>query len=213
MILLGLTGGIGSGKSTVSGMLARRGAVIIDADAIVRELQAPGQPLLAELAAEFGNSILNADGSLDRAGLAAAAFGDKEKVAALNRIVHPAVGREMNRRLEEQRATDNVVVLDIPLLAENPRKGLGGVIVVDVPVDTAVLRLMTHRGFSEDDARARVANQASRETRLAIADRVLDNSGDMESLEQQVDDVWQWARTLPPAAPDAGEQVPKEQAP
>ncbi|MFM7262474.1 MAG: dephospho-CoA kinase [Acidimicrobiales bacterium] len=213
MILLGLTGGIGSGKSTVSGMLARRGAVIIDADAIVRELQAPGQPLLAELAAEFGNSILNADGSLDRAGLAAAAFGDKEKVAALNRIVHPAVGREMNRRLEEQRATDNIVVLDIPLLAENPRKGLCGVIVVDVPVDTAVLRLMTHRGFSEDDARARVANQASRETRLAIADRVLDNSGDMESLEQQVDDVWQWARTLPPAAPDAGEQVPKEQAP
>lgn len=213
MILLGLTGGIGSGKSTVSGMLARRGAVIIDADAIVRELQAPGQPLLAELAAEFGNSILNADGSLDRAGLAAAAFGDKEKVAALNRIVHPAVGREMNRRLEEQRATDNVVVLDIPLLAENPRKGLCGVIVVDVPVDTAVERLMTHRGFSEDDARARVASQASRETRLAIADRVLDNSGDMESLEQQVDDVWQWARTLPPAAPDAGEQVPKEQAP
>lgn len=213
MILLGLTGGIGSGKSTVSGMLARRGAVIIDADAIVRELQAPGQPLLAELAAEFGSSILNADGSLDRAGLAAAAFGDKEKVAALNRIVHPAVGREMNRRLEEQRATDNVVVLDIPLLAENPRKGLCGVIVVDVPVDTAVERLMTHRGFSEDDARARVASQASRETRLAIADRVLDNSGDMESLEQQVDDVWQWAQTLPPAAPDAGEQVPKEQAP
>lgn len=213
MILLGLTGGIGSGKSTVSGMLARRGAVIIDADAIVRELQAPGQPLLAELAAEFGSSILNADGSLDRAGLAAAAFGDKEKVAALNRIVHPAVGREMNRRLEEQRATDNVVVLDIPLLAENPRKGLCGVIVVDVPVDTAVERLMAHRGFSEDDARARVANQASRETRLAIADRVLDNSGDMESLEQQVDDVWQWAQTLPPAAPDAGEQVPKEQAP
>ena len=213
MILLGLTGGIGSGKSTVSGMLAQRGAVIIDADAIVRELQAPGQPLLAELAAEFGGSILNADGSLDRAGLAAAAFGDKEKVAALNRIVHPAVGREMNRRLEEQRGTDNIVVLDIPLLAENPRKGLCGVIVVDVPVDTAVERLMRHRGFSEEDARARVANQASRETRLAIADRVLDNSGSMDSLEQQVDEVWQWALTLPPAAPDAGEQVPKVQAP
>ena len=213
MILLGLTGGIGSGKSTVSAMLADRGAVIIDADAIVRELQAPGQPLLAELAAEFGDSILGADGSLDRAALAAAAFGDKEKVAALNRIVHPAVGREMNRRLEEQRDTDNVVVLDIPLLAENPRKGLCGVIVVDVPVDTAVERLMRHRGFSESDARARVANQASRETRLAIADRVLDNSGDIASLESQVDEVWQWAQSLPPAAPDAGEQVPKEQAP
>ena len=213
MILLGLTGGIGSGKSTVSAMLADRGAVIIDADAIVRELQAPGQPLLAELAAEFGDSILGADGSLDRAALAAAAFGDKEKVAALNRIVHPAVGREMNRRLEEQRDTDNIVVLDIPLLAENPRKGLCGVIVVDVPVDTAVERLMKHRGFSESDARARVANQASRETRLAIADRVLDNSGDIASLESQVNEVWQWAQSLPPAAPDAGEQVPKEQAP
>jgi len=213
VILLGLTGGIGSGKSTVSAMLADRGAVIIDADAIVRELQAPGQPLLAELAAEFGDSILGADGSLDRAALAAAAFGDKEKVAALNRIVHPAVGREMNRRLEEQRDTDNVVVLDIPLLAENPRKGLCGVIVVDVPVDTAVERLMKHRGFSESDARARVANQASRETRLAIADRVLDNSGDIASLESQVNEVWQWAQSLPPAAPDAGEQVPKEQAP
>ncbi|MGA1361330.1 MAG: dephospho-CoA kinase [Ilumatobacteraceae bacterium] len=213
MILLGLTGGIGSGKSTVSAMLADRGAVIIDADAIVRELQAPGQPLLAELAAEFGDAIIAADGSLDRAALAAAAFGDKEKVAALNRIVHPAVGREMNRRLEEQRGTDNVVVLDIPLLAENPRKGLCGVIVVDVPVDTAVDRLMSHRGFSEADARARVANQASRETRLAIADRVLDNSGDIASLAEQVDDVWEWARSLPPAAPDAGEQVPKEQAP
>lgn len=213
MILLGLTGGIGSGKSTVSAMLAGRGAVIIDADAIVRELQAPGQPLLAELAAEFGDSILGADGSLDRAALAAAAFGDKEKVATLNRIVHPAVGREMNRRLEEQRDTDNIVVLDIPLLAENPRKGLCGVIVVDVPVDTAVERLMKHRGFSESDARARVANQASRETRLAIADRVLDNSGDIASLESQVNEVWQWAQSLPPAAPDAGEQVPKEQAP
>ena len=213
MILLGLTGGIGSGKSTVSAMLADRGAVIIDADAIVRELQAPGQPLLAELAAEFGDSILGADGSLDRAALAAAAFGDKEKVATLNRIVHPAVGREMNRRLEEQRDTDNIVVLDIPLLAENPRKGLCGVIVVDVPVDTAVERLMKHRGFSESDARARVANQASRETRLAIADRVLDNSGDIASLESQVNEVWQWAKSLPPAAPDAGEQVPKDQAP
>lgn len=212
MILLGLTGGIGSGKSTVSAMLAARGAVVIDADAIVRELQAPGQPLLTELAAEFGDSIISTDGSLDRAALAAAAFGDKEKVAALNRIVHPAVGREMNRRLEEQRGTDNVVVLDIPLLAENPRKGLCGVIVVDVPVDTAVARLMEHRGFSEADARARVANQASRETRVAIADRVLDNSGDIAALEKQVNEVWDWAQLLPPAAPDAGEQVAKEQA-
>ena len=208
MILLGLTGGIGSGKSTVSALLSERGAVIIDADAIVKELQEPGQPLLVELAAEFGPSIIKDDGSLDRVALAGIAFSDKDKLAALNKIVHPAVGREMNRRLEEQRAGDNVVVLDIPLLAENPRKGLCGVIVVDVPVDVAVSRLVQHRGFSEDDARARVANQTSREKRVAMADKVLDNSGDMESLAQQVDAVWQWAQTLPPAAPDAGEQVP-----
>jgi dephospho-CoA kinase len=208
VILLGLTGGIGSGKSTVSALLSERGAVIIDADAIVKELQEPGQPLLVELAAEFGPSIIRDDGSLDRAALAGIAFSDKDKLAALNKIVHPAVGREMNRRLEEQRAGDNVVVLDIPLLAENPRKGLCGVVVVDVPVDVAVSRLVQHRGFSEDDARARVANQTSREKRVAMADKVVDNSGDMESLAQQVDAVWQWAQTLPPAAPDAGEQVP-----
>ena len=210
MILLGLTGGIGSGKSTVSALLSERGAVIIDADAIVKELQEPGQPLLVELASEFGDSIIKADGSLDRVALAGIAFSDKEKLAALNKIVHPAVGKEMNRRLEEQRAGDNVVVLDIPLLAENPRKGLCGVIVVDVPVETAVSRLVQHRGFSEDDARARVANQTSREKRVAIADRVVDNSGDMESLAAQVDAVWKWALTLPPAADDAGAQVPPD---
>ena len=208
MILLGLTGGIGSGKSTVSALLAERGAVIIDADAIVRELQEPGQPLLGELSSEFGDSIIKEDGSLDRVALAAIAFSDKDRLAALNKIVHPAVGREMNRRLEEQRATDNVVVLDIPLLAENPRKGLCGVIVVDVPVDVAVSRLVEFRGFKEDDARARVANQTSRDKRVAIADRIVDNSGDMNSLRSQVDDVWEWAVALPPAAPDAGEQVP-----
>lgn len=210
MILLGLTGGIGSGKSTVSALLAQRGAVIIDADAIVKELQEPGQPLLSELSAEFGAAIIRPDGSLDRAALAAVAFGDKEKLAALNKIVHPAVGREMNRRLEEQRSTDNIVVLDIPLLAENPRKGLCGVVVVDVPVDVAVARLMQFRGFAEDDARSRVANQTSREKRIEIADRVIDNSGDMQALESQVAEVWEWARGLPPASADAGEQVPKD---
>ena len=191
----------------MSALLAQRGAVIIDADAIVKELQEPGQPLLKELSDEFGESIIKDDGSLDRVTLAGIAFSDKDKLAALNKIVHPAVGREMNRRLEEQRATDNVVVLDIPLLAENPRKGLCGVIVVDVPVDVAVARLMEFRGFKEDDARARVANQTSREKRVAIADRIVDNSGDMSALEEQVAAVWEWAVALPPAAPDAGEQV------
>lgn len=213
MILLGLTGGIGSGKSTVSLMLSAKGAVIIDADAIVKELQEPGQPLLKELADEFGASILRQDGSLDRLALAEIAFADKDKVAALNKIVHPAVGKEMSRRLEEQRGTGNVVVLDIPLLAENPREGLCGVIVVDIPVDTAVARLMEQRGFSEVDARARIANQASREKRMAIADRVIDNAGSLDELRVQVDEVWTWAVSLPPAAPDAGRQAPRDDNP
>lgn len=204
MILLGLTGGIGAGKSAVSAMLAERGAIIIDADAVVRELQAPGQPLLKELAEAFGDSIIAVDGSLDRGALAQIAFNDKEALTRLNKIVHPAVGKEMDRRLNEQRDTDNIVVLDIPLLAENPRKGLSGVIVVDVPVEIAVSRLVEYRNMSEEDARARIANQASREKRLALADRVIDNSGDLETLAQLVDEVWEWAHTLPPAAPDAG---------
>lgn len=209
MILLGLTGGIGSGKSTVSSLLAARGAVIIDADAIVRELQSAGSPLLAELAREFGDRIIASDGSLDRPALAAIAFADKEKLKALNKIVHPAVGVEMARRLDEQRDTDKVVVLDIPLLAENPREGLCGVIVVDVPEDVAVQRLVSQRGFSEDDARSRIGNQASRESRAAIADVIVDNSGTLAELEDRVDEVWAWALTLPPAAPDAGRQEPR----
>jgi dephospho-CoA kinase len=124
--------------------------------------------------------------------------------------VHPAIGKEMNRRIEEQRSTNNVVVLDIPLLVENPREGLCGVIVVDVPVDIAVDRLVSARGMAKDDAEARVSRQASREDRKAIADKVIDNSKDLEFLRQQVDEVWAWMQTLPAAAPDAGKQVRPE---
>ncbi len=210
MILLGLTGGIGSGKSTVSSLLAARGAVIVDADAIVRELQTAGSPLLDRLATEFGSGIIAEDGSLDRAALAAVAFTDEDALKRLNAIVHPAVGVEMVRRIDAERDGDRVVVLDIPLLAENPREGLCGVVVVDVPVDVAVARLVAQRGFSEADARARIANQIDREKRLAIADVVVDNSGNLDALEQQVDDVWRWATALPPAGPDAGRPVPRE---
>ena len=207
MILIGLTGGIGSGKSTVSSLLAEHGAVIIDADAITRQLQQPGQPLLQELADRFGPEILTESGELNRPALASVAFSDPEALKDLNKIVHPAVAKEMDRQMNEVRHTDKVVVLDIPLLAENPRKGLCGVIVVDVPVDLAVHRLVTFRSMNEADARARIEKQASREKRLEIADQVIDNSGDMESLARRVGEVWQWAISLPPATEDAGSRT------
>lgn len=197
MILVGLTGGIGSGKSTVSSLLADAGAVIIDGDAITRELQQPGEPLLQVIAERFGADVLDESGALIRQRLADIVFNDVDALKDLNKIVHPAVGKELERRLEEQRNTTNVVILDIPLLAENPRKGLCGTIVVDVPEDIAVSRLVAQRGMREDDARARMANQASREKRLAIADQVIDNSGSLEDLQRRVSEVWQWALTLP----------------
>lgn len=197
MILVGLTGGIGSGKSTVSAALAAHGAVIIDADQITRELQAPGQPLLGELAARFGSEILTSDGALDRPALAAIAFSNAEALADLNKIVHPAVGREIARRMAEASHTEQIVVMDIPLLTENPREGLQGVIVVDVPVETQVERLVQFRGFPESDARARIAQQATREARLATATVVVDNSGSLEDLAPQIERVWAWLTSLP----------------
>lgn len=202
MILVGLTGGIGSGKSTVSAGLAARGAVIIDADQITRDVQQPGSPVLAALAERFGPEVIAPDGSLDRARLAGLVFGDPDALKDLNRIVHPAVGAEMNRRILAERDTDHVVVLDIPLLTENPRAGLGARIVVDVPVEVQVERLVAHRGFDEADARARIARQATREQRLAAADFVVDNTGPRESLEPQLDALWAWLCGLPPAPAD-----------
>jgi len=198
MICIGLTGGIGSGKSTVSRLLARRGAVIIDADAIVHELQAPGAPMLDALAERFGSEIIRDDGSLDRAKLAQIAFVDKESVKALNDMVHPAVRAEMAVRLLAHAGTNEVVVLDVPLVTGKRPEGTSALVVVDTPVETAIERLVAQRGMTEADARARLSNQPSREERLAMADRVIDNSGDMVALEQQVDDVWAWVHTLPP---------------
>lgn len=197
MILVGLTGGIGSGKSTVSSLLAQRGAVVLDADAITREVQQPGSLLLTELAEAFGSHVLCDDGSLDRAAVAKIVFEDPEALKKLNAIVHPAVGREMNNRILAQRSTDHVVILDIPLLTENPREGLQGRIVVDVPVETQVHRLVAYRGFDEADARARIARQATRDERLKAADFVIDNSGAPEELEEQIDRLWKWLTSLP----------------
>ena len=197
MILVGLTGGIGSGKSTVSAALAERGAVIVDADAIVREVQQPGSPVLAALAERFGGEVIAADGSLDRAAVATLAFSDPENLKALNAIVHPAVARGMNARVMAQVGTERVVVMDIPLLTENPREGLQGRIVVDVPVEVQVQRLVAGRGFDEADARARIARQATREQRLAAADFVVDNSGSLADLAPHIDRLWAWLMSLP----------------
>ncbi len=189
MLLVGLTGGIGSGKSTVSAMLAERGAIIIDADAVVRELQQPGSPVVEAIAARF-EGVVGDHGHLDRSALAAIVFNDPAALADLNGIVHPPLEEEIRRRIDVERATDHVVVLDLPLLTERPRSDLDATIVVDVDPEIAVERLAKSRGMDEADARARMANQASREQRVAIATHVLDNSGDVDALESQVDAVW-----------------------
>ena len=189
---IGLTGGIGSGKSTVSALLAARGAVIIDADAITREVQEPGTEVFVAMIERFGPGIVAADGTLDRPAVADIVFGDPDALKDLNGIVHPAVGAETGRRLLEQADTDNLVVLDIPLLVESTSraKDIAGIVVVDVDPEVAVRRLVEHRGFREEDARARMARQASREERLARADVVIDNSGTLEDLAAAVDSAW-----------------------
>ncbi|MEY2402454.1 MAG: dephospho-CoA kinase [Acidimicrobiaceae bacterium] len=199
VLLLGLTGGIGSGKSTVSALLAEKGAVIIDADAITRSLQQPGQPVFDEMVARFGPGIVAADGSLDRAGLATIVFADEKARKDLEHIVHPAVGAEMLKRMQAEADTDHVVVYDVPLLVEAARRAMtfAGVIVVDIDPEVAVQRVVEQRGMDERDVRARIANQASRAERLEVADKVIDNSGTHEDLRRQVDEVWAWAETLP----------------
>ena len=204
MILVGLTGGIGSGKSTVSQMLADRGAIIIDGDAIARELQRSGTAVFAAMVERFGD-VVGADGQLDRAKIASIVFADAQALTDLNKIVHPAIGVEMMRRISEMRDTDAIAILDFPLLAESPRKGLSGVIVVDIDPEIAIERVVRDRGMKASDVQARIDKQASRQDRLAIADRVLDNSGTKEDLVRQVEDAWEWIATLPDAGPDAGE--------
>jgi dephospho-CoA kinase len=198
VLLIGLTGGIGSGKSTVSQMLAERGAVVIDADAITRELQRPGTAVFDAMVERFGAGVVAPDGTLDRAAVAAVVFVDEVARKDLEAIVHPAVGAEMKARLQRVAGPDAVVVYDVPLLAEAARKGYAAVVVVDVDPEVAVRRLVAYRAMTEIDARARIANQASRQQRLQLADHVIDNSGTMADLEREVDAAWTWIRTLPP---------------
>jgi len=190
VLLIGLTGGIGSGKSSVSALLAAKGAVIIDADAITRDLQQPGTEVLAAMVERFGTGILGADGTLDRPAVADIVFNDPDALRDLGAIVHPAVGAEIARRLEAEVDTDHLVVLDVPLLVESGRDDMAALVVVDVDPELAVQRLVEQRGMREADARARMARQASREDRLAKADLVIDNSGTPADLAARVDEVW-----------------------
>ncbi|MFF4563319.1 dephospho-CoA kinase [Streptomyces sp. NPDC001435] len=190
MLKVGLTGGIGAGKSEVSRLLVARGAVLIDADRIAREVVAPGTPGLAAVVEAFGEEVLAADGSLDRPRLGSIVFADPEKLAVLNSIVHPLVGAR-SRELESAAADDAVVIHDVPLLAENGLAPLYDlVVVVDASPETQLDRLVRLRGMTDQDARARMAAQATREKRLEIADVVIDNDVPLEALERRVDEVW-----------------------
>lgn len=193
-MVVGLTGGIGAGKSTVSALLADRGAVIVDADRLARDAVAAGTAGLRAVVDRFGPGVVAADGSLDRAALAALVFDDPPALADLNGIVHPPVRDAIAARVAELAGSDAVVVLEIPLLVESGRSyGESAVIVVDCAEDVALRRLVETRGMTEDDARRRMAAQVSRAERLAAADVVIDNSGPREALEPQVERVW---RTL-----------------
>jgi dephospho-CoA kinase len=192
VLAVGLTGGIGSGKSTVAELLSERGAVLIDADRIAREVVVPGGPAYQPLVDRFGTGIVAPDRTIDRAALAALAFVDADSVAALNAITHPAISAVMAQRRAAEEGTDRVVVLDIPLLQPAHRDALAlrVVVVVDCPVEIAVDRLVRQRGFSRPDAEARVAAQITREERREGADFVIDNSGDRARLVAEVDRVW-----------------------
>ena len=199
MIEVGLTGCIGSGKSTVAAALGERGAVLLDADAIVAELQQPGRPVLAAMVAHFGPFILQPDGHLDRKAVASIVFDDPQELAALNAIVHPAVRAEMAARRQALAGSAAVVVAEIPLLAEagpERRRGLAGIIVVDVDPEVAVRRLVEDRELTEAEARARLARQATRAERLALADFVIDNNGTRRQLDDQVARCWEWIESL-----------------
>src|SRR5690349_16168297 len=200
--LVGLTGGIGSGKSTVASMLRAKGATVVDADEVARTVVEPGEPALARLVERFGGGILDADGRLDRAALAAIAFADEDGRKALGEITWPAIGEEFERQIRDA-PDDAVVICDVPLLVESKAAAARpyvAVVVVEAPLDVRLERLEV-RGVPRDDAQRRMAAQASDEERREVATHLIDNGGDLESLSRQVDDVWADLLTRQPPEP------------
>ncbi len=194
--MIGLTGGIGAGKSTVSRLLAERGGIVVDADVISREVVEPDGAAYQALVDRFGSEgVFDDDGRLNRAALAEIVFKDGDTLKDLNDIVHPAVGAVIAERLAEEASTDHVVILDVPLLVESGRNNTAAVLVVDCPPEEALRRAVA-RGLPEDDVRRRMANQVSREDRLAKADFVVDNGGPPEALAAEVDKAWAWIEGL-----------------
>jgi dephospho-CoA kinase len=190
VLRVGLTGGIGAGKSEVSRRLADRGAVLVDGDVIAREVVRSGTPGLAAIAREFGDEVLLPDGTLDRSKLGGIVFADPGRLATLNAITHPLIGRRA-QELFDSAPEDAIVVYDMPLLTEGDLASRHDVvIVVDVPVETQIERLVGRRGMTEADARARIAAQATRGQRRAIADHVIDNTGSLGDLDTRVEMVW-----------------------
>ena len=188
----GLTGGIGAGKSSVARRLVALGAGLVDADATVRALQRRGQPVFEAIVGHFGDGVVGENGELDRPALADIVFNDADELKALNNIVHPAVRTEMNEQRKRLALTHEIIVLDVPLLIESGYQDLAGIVVVDVPVELAIERLVQLRGYDEADARARIASQLGRDERLKEADFVIDNSGSLEELDAEVDRCWHW---------------------
>ena len=191
MLLIGLTGGIGSGKSTVARLLERRGAVVIDADQLAREAVAKGTPGFDRVVAAFGTNVLTSDGDLDRSALAARIFSDPAEKAALEAIVHPEVARRFGERVDPLRATDRVVVYVTPLLVElGLAPAFDVVVVVTASPHLRISRVASDRGLSPDDVRDRMAAQATDEQRMEVADVLVDNDGSLAELEPQVDRLW-----------------------
>lgn len=193
MTTLAIIGGIGCGKSTVTALLEKHGAKVVDADAVAREVVEPGSPVLERLAAVFGDEVLTAEGRLDRAALAAVAFANPASTAQMNELLHPAIGEELVRQVRIAQESTEVVVVAIPLFRTEHRQllGIDTVVCVDCDANEALERLVAQRGFTTEDAQLRMAAQGTREERLSAADEVLSNTGTHAELAASVDELWE----------------------